>query len=484
MVDMADDASRPHSDPLPEASSGRALSREGRGFAQVTSNTMYQVAGKGVQIATVLVTTGILTRSLGTAQFGQYKLLMTLMLLTASLADWGTGFIGTREAARQPEKQSELFLVLLVFRWGLATVAGVGLILGGAGWFQFPVRWLLPVVSLLLLSSVRTSCQIIFQARLKMQNLAIAEAVSSLTFLGLMVVAGWWWPLNLERVLWWLVVAAAVTDGVAVGLLGRLRPRLAVSLRRVDWLSIKWLLRESLPMGALLVTFSVYNKLDILLLKHFQGDVAVGYYSLAYSVHDNLVMGAAFFMNSVFPILSRQSGGQSNLGSMGPGFLRNDGLTPEVKPGRAVARTFTTAWHLAMVGGVLVSVGFFLGAPWVIAILGGSEFAPAVAALRILTVATLVAYLNHVTGFTLVALGKQAVSLRVAVGALGFNLMANWIFIPMFSYRASAVITILTEGLVLGLTAGYLTRQLKLSLGWRRLPGTVRKLMFDREGLF
>jgi O-antigen/teichoic acid export membrane protein len=441
-------------------------------FRSVTTNTLYQALGKAVQIATVLVTTGILTRSLGSAQFGQYKLLLTLMLLFASLSDWGTGFIGTREAAKYPKQQSQIFTSLLLLRFFLSLVAGIVLVFIGLNFFQFPLILLLLTTNLLLLTSIRTSCQIIFQARLKMQNLAIAEIVSSLSFLLLLLFTFSVSSISLITVLLLLVIATLLTDLISYLLLKNLKPSLQLQLKpRLT--TLQPLVREALPMGALLVTFSIYNKLDILLLRHFQGDQAVGFYSLAYSIHDNLVMGAAFFMTSVFPILSRQSQGSPS-------------RHPELVSGSdsRMSTTFSTSFHLLLLAGFLVSFIFFLAAPLVIIILGGSEFTPSIFALQILTLATFFAYLNHATGFTLVALGKQSISLKIALAALTFNLVSNYLLIPHFSFLASSVITIFTEILVFVLTAHYLISHTHLRLHLARLPQTLNNLLVSRQSLF
>jgi len=82
--------------------------------------------------------------------------------------------------------------------------------------------------------------------------------------------------------------------------------------------------------------------------------------------------------------------------------------------------------------------------------------------LRILVFATFIAYFNHLTGYSLIALGKQKVSLIVAIIALVWNVSLNLIFIPRYSYLAAAAITIATEGLVLILTSVYLARKFNL----------------------
>ncbi len=98
--------------------------------------------------------------------------------------------------------------------------------------------------------------------------------------------------------------------------------------------------------------------------------------------------------------------------------------------------------------------------------------------------ATFIAYLNHLTGYTLAALGLQRFSLKVALAALAFNLVFNFFFIPYYSYFASAIITVLTEALVSIVSITYLYRTHRLSPSLLHLPRTISNLLFHRKNLF
>jgi len=270
--------------------------------------------------------------------------------------------------------------------------------------------------------SLKSSAEMIFHARLQLGWKAMMEVVSSTVFL-CMVIGG---VLAVERVggvLWAWV--AATGSAAFFGWMVLLR------YEKIDWTIRTDLTRklfgEILPTGALLLLFSVYNKVDVLILEHFKGDAAVGIYGLAYKAYDNLVIGAAFLMNSVFP-------------GMASDFARGDRMS--------VVKRFKGLFKVLVAGGVVLAGGVIVFAPFVIEILGGKEFMPAVIPLRWLSMATVFSYLNHLTGYSLIAFGKQRVSLMIAVGALIFNILLNWWLIPLYSYEAAAVVTGLTEAVV------------------------------------
>jgi O-antigen/teichoic acid export membrane protein len=66
----------------------------------------------------------------------------------------------------------------------------------------------------------------------------------------------------------------------------------------------------------------------------------------------------------------------------------------------------------------------------------------------------------------LIALDRQK-ALTVAFGfAVAFNMIANLIFLPVYSYRAAAIITILSEIVLLIMTFTWVIRRELGSMGW------------------
>jgi O-antigen/teichoic acid export membrane protein len=83
-----------------------------------------------------------------------------------------------------------------------------------------------------------------------------------------------------------------------------------------------------------------------------------------------------------------------------------------------------------------------------------------------------------------VALGKQRPYFLVAMAALLFNVMANLIMIPLWSYYGAAVVTILTEGLVLVITSFFIFRLLGIVPSLKKFPGTLVQLFKEKGKVF
>ena len=177
------------------------------------------------------------------------------------------------------------------------------------------------------------------------------------------------------------------------------------------------------------MVFATYDEgIDNFFLKTFLGSAAVAYYGLAYKVYANLVLLAAFFMNSLFPILASAS---------------DEGVKTIAKRGGKIL----------FVIGLGVGVFTFLFAPFLVKILGGEAFLPSVAILRLLAVALVAAFLNHLFGYLFLARGEQK-ALFFFFLALAFNLGAIG-FGPLSYGWGAAIITPGTELLMLILGGGY-----------------------------
>lgn len=462
-------------------------------FQTIASNTLSQGTGKVIAIILSLLSTSMLTRHLGQSGYGQYTLIATLVLFFNSISDWGTGFISTRMASQNKYPPSLIYGNLILFRLLASFISSFFMISLAA----FKVVELSPplliIGSLVLFAlTIRNCMQVVFQVHLRLEFGAIVEIISSIIFLLFTYIAVVNSLLNVPVAISILFISSLLSGVVALFFGYRL-----TSIRyQLQTKILKYLIKEAAPMGALLVVFSIYNRLDSFILQHYQGDIAVGLYGIAYKVHDNLVLGAAFFMNAMYPLISKSPDSphppakdltsKISVPILGSSTINRNQVKQfaDNKSLPAIQSLFATSFHLLLVAGLTVSVFFFLFARQIIYLLAGSTYFESVILLKILLVATFFAYLNHLTGYTLAARGLQKISLFIAVIALIINLVLNFLFIPIYGYYASAVITIVTEGVVLVFSLFYLIRKQNLRPELFKLPTTLRYLLFNRKQLF
>jgi len=374
-------------------------------------NTAVQIVGKVLMILISLATTAILTRRLGAGIYGAFVLTTSVFLLLDALADFGSRAIGVREASKNPDKEKEIFEELAGLR---LLMANLGFVLGLMIVFTFKgfetIR-LEAVISLLMIffTSVAGTLEMVFQTRMRLDLKTLMDIVFPLSFL--LVI--WQFPFNLT-LLWVMIfyLLARILSLIVGQKLAKWGLRFRIH-RVFYWLKELW------PMGIYLIIFTAYDRaIDSMMISKFLGLKEVAWYGLSYKIYNSLVQPAYFFVASIFPLLSA-----------------------------SVERKKLFFRSLILVLGVLLIASPVLLAlsPFMINVLGGEDFAPSVLVLRILILAMIFAYVNHLLGFTIIAKRGQKSILLIGLVALIFNIAGNMYAIPRFGIVGAAVVTVYTE---------------------------------------
>lgn len=412
-------------------------------FASSTSkkiafNTLAQVAGKLATLTVTLLITALITRSLGRSGYGDYSLARNFMLLFTLGVDFGLNAIVVREITRRKNVTQRYFENLLSLR----LITSLFFILLGVGLLSlFPYSSTIKlgaVIALLILIpwGLYTSVNTIFQTNFRYDLSVIVLVLGHLTSLLLIFLGtlkGW-------GLLFYLGVGliGSLVLPVAFLLVRRFGVRFSLGS---DWRLWRSLLLAALPLGLMLVFSQINAKTDLFLLSLLPlpprlglgSSETVGIYSLAYLIFNNIIILPTFFMNAFFPIMV---------------------VDHKEDWGRFVRR-FKKAVLLLLGLSVLgLGTGFLL-APLLIKLIAGRGFEHSVTALRILLLGLPLFYLSSPLQWFLVTVGKEKVLPFVYGVAATVNIFLNLIFIPKFSYQASAVTVLITEGLIITLLVGF-----------------------------
>jgi O-antigen/teichoic acid export membrane protein len=180
----------------------------------------------------------------------------------------------------------------------------------------------------------------------------------------------------------------------------------------------------SLPLMLNHLLQTVFFRIDILLLDQLKGATVVGWYSTAYKWIDALLIIPAYFTMALFPLMSRRAEDD------------RAGLT----------RAYTTGlrWLVSFALPVAAATTF-LAMP-LVRVLAGAEFLPhGATALAIMIWFLPFSYVNGLTQYALIALDRQRWITVSFVAAAAFNIVANWLVIPHWSYSGAATVTIFSE---------------------------------------
>jgi O-antigen/teichoic acid export membrane protein len=250
------------------------------------------------------------------------------------------------------------------------------------------------------------------------------------------------------------VVVNVVTMAILLAIVLRVLPRLHWSAQ--GWRDVplqRGVLRESFPLMINHLLATLFFKVDVTLLEPLRGALVVGWYSTGYKFLEAYNIIPAFFTMALFPLMSRQAK-----------------ESPE-----ALARAYRLGVKFLVMLALPLAVVTVAWAYPLITVLGGSAYLPHGAiALQIMVLSIPIGWINSLTQYVLIALGKQRSLTNAFLIAVTFNVVANLVFIPRTpnGYEAAAVITILSE-IVEGIPFYLYLRRALAPVPWARLLGPL-----------
>ena len=188
------------------------------------------------------------------------------------------------------------------------------------------------------------------------------------------------------------------------------------------------------------ITF-LYFKMDTIILSILKGSEAVGIYNMAYKIIENITFFPAMIIGLVLPLFSLH-------------------IFTDKKSFKKIADKIAKIFFLLVVP--LVAGTMFLSEE-IISIIGGSDFVISANVLRLLIVALAFIFFGHFFNTILLSANLQNKLMKILAFCAAFNIVLNMILIPKYSYNGAAIVSVLTEFLVVVLT-GYITfRHVKYS---------------------
>lgn len=375
----------------------------------------------------------IMLRILGPDNAGIYYYAIVVFGWFDIFTNFGLNTLLTRDISRDKEAAGRYLYNTTLLRVGLAGLAVPALIavLVVRNSTVSPSLDSTAVISILLLyiglvpNSISTGLTALFYAFEKAEYPAAISTVTTLfkVTLGLGALLAGWGVVGLA--------GASIITNVATLLI---LMRLAWPLIKGHWKPIRekalqrMMIRESWPLMINHLLATVFFKSDVILMEAINGVAVVGSYSTAYKWLDALNIIPAFFTMALLPLMSRQKS-EGNIS----GLVRNYTLGVKI----LVAIAVPTAVFTTFLGHSLVEF------------LGGSDYLPEGAiALQIMIWSILIGWMNSLTQYVLIAVDRQRQITRTFVVAVSFNIIINLILLPRYSYKAAAVTTILSEGVL------------------------------------
>ncbi|WP_054535592.1 flippase [Herpetosiphon geysericola] len=400
-----------------------------------------------------LVFAMILYRFLAIETVGAYDFAAVIVVsYFGTIADWGLTVLATHEIVRQPSQAPQTFRTTLWLRLRFAVLAlpiAVVFVLIYNGLAEAKItavgltREQMTVVAILMLTLFPAAISASVTAWLQgHERLVAAAVVNLLTNIG-----------SAAFRLIGLVLGFGIIGIASGALAGAMLSALLfwLAMRRffpdVAWrgptLPAKPLLKEGYPLLLNSLLMTIFFRFDTILLSAFHGFVVTATYGVAYKLINFTQIVPPIVVNAIFPTLIRRSGDD------------RAGMS------RAYAGTLRMLLNLAFGIAIIATI---VAVPLTTWLADKPEYLPGSVYALMITIWYLpCSYLNGLTQYVIIALGKkQAITKAFGLTAV-VNLGLNIWLIPRYSYFAAATITIISE-LVLFVPLWLVLRREKIRL--------------------
>jgi O-antigen/teichoic acid export membrane protein len=405
---------------------------------KIAVNTIIQVVGKAITTAIAVVMLAYLARYLGVGGYGDYTTVFAFLGFFAIIADMGLYTVAVREMAKDSKGSVKIMGNILSLRILFAVL--VLIIAPIVGYF---IPSYSEVVKLGILIATFSSFFVllnqifvsIFQVNLRMDRLVISDVSARMVLFVLTLIF-----ISFGFSLQSFILANVIANLVLVFISFLLSRKFLAFRPQFDFKYWKYILKESLPLGIVIVLGLIYFKIDTIMLSIMKDNVAVGIYGAPYKILEILITIPSIFMGSVFPLISKY-----------------------IKEGDSrFKESFKTSFDFMLILAIPLVVGIFLLAKPIVNLILGPEFNASIIVLQYLIFAVLIIFIGTIMGNFVVAASLQKKLVWVYLFSVFFNIAGNLILIPRYSYIGSSITTIATEFLVCSCAYVIIYKNLKL----------------------
>ncbi|MFH1947034.1 MAG: flippase [Candidatus Magasanikbacteria bacterium] len=405
---------------------------------KIAHNTIIQIIGKIFSTALGLLALGMMTRYLGTEQFGWYITTISFLGFVGILIDFGLIPVTAQMMSEPAHDKKKLFKNLISFRFFTALIF---LTIAPAVAFYFPyptqVKQAICFTTIAFLGVAMNQVFLgLYQTKLKMHIQVIGENVGRVV-----LVIGLWLLMARNASFLPLMIIVVLNSLAYTAVLWICAKRETAVGFGFDWNIWKAIMIKMWPIAISIIFNVVYLKGDIIILSLFKTQTEVGIYGAAYRVIDILAQTAMMLMGVMLPLLA---------------FAWSRKLKDSFK------KYYQQAFDAMMLLALPMMVGTIVLADKIMYIVGGEDFIISGRPLQILAIAVFGVYLGAVFGHAAVAINKQKQTMWIYISNAIITLIGYLIFIPKFGMYGAAWMTVFSElyaGLLLWATIKHYSQE-------------------------
>lgn len=388
---------------------------------KVAINTLWQIIGKILSIATGIAIITLLTRSLGTAGYGGFTTVTAYLQFFGIIVDFGLTLIAVQMLSTNQWSEKKLFdnfvslkVVTSLAIFGLATLLA---------WFTNYPLLVKVAISIASVSFFLNAIQQVFvgwyQKYLIIAKLATAEVLSKIVLLSgvalIILLDG-----GLVELMPVLIAASATYLFFSLFFI---RDRYSLGFA-FDKEIIKEILHRSWPIALGIIFNLIYLKADTLILSLTRSQTEVGIYGASFRILEVLITLPMMILGLLLPQFT------AAWSSLDRTYWR-------LLYQKTYDLIHVIAWPLAL-GGLAI-------ARPVILLIAGDDFADSVPILQILLIALIAIFLSTLFGHLVVSMNRQKQSVWSYGLTAFFALLFYLLVIPVYSFWGAAIVTLAAE---------------------------------------
>ncbi len=411
----------------------------------VLRNSAVGVAAQFAIKALSFLFTVMVVRNLGPGVYGQYTGVLAFGAVFAIFSDLGLSIYTVREVARWRDaadgrqRVERLYGNVLTLRLTLSVVtAGLLVVMAWLTGQPLDMVGAIALSSLgLVLYAVQGTSEAVLSGFERVDLSSGSRVLNQLVFVALGAVVLW------RGIGYYgLIVAGHIGVSLMTWTCWRGVRKLGLRPARPDPRQWWPLVRASLPFGLIGFALGLSYKFDSVLLT-YRSQAETGLYNAVY----NLVFSAAILSNAfntaLYPSLTRQAA-----------------THPESLP-----RIYARALRYLMVMALPIAAGIWALSDQLVPFLFGDKYAGAAPALAIIIWVVPLMYASEFLGYVVLIAGKERYVARSVLISTACNVAANLVLVPIYGYMGAAVMTVVTEAILVTQYL-WLLRDLLRELDW------------------
>ena len=366
-----------------------------------------------------------IARYLGVNDYGILSFAISFVILLGMVADLGIPTYITREISKDNTKTTKFIKNLLPLKFFLSFVlfflVGFILIIFGYDFLKIEVALIIALEIIFL--GISGFIGGIFEAHSNNKIRSIGDSLNSVLLL-LFTFLVIFFDLGLIYIALSYMLAYLI---YAIFMVIMLSKHYSIPKFEIDLSFWAESIKNSLPFGLTLFFYTVYFSIDVVMIQYLVGDYATGIYNSAYKIVSVFAAFYVIYQYVIFPLMSKLYAEDTNL----------------------LKVSFEQSFKYSLLILLPISIGVYFYSPYLINLIYSSEYALASPVMQILIWTVVFLFINGVATSLLNSIGKEFSVTKIYIVAALFNIILNYIMIPIWSYNGAAITTVLSEILIL-----------------------------------